>query len=598
MKKENKQFLKLECTNCGASLKMLDKTRAKCTHCNHIYLIDELDDELFDIKVDYGNTADVKRTVKNSKLLLLIIMSFAALVILGTLVLNIGALSSHYSSSDSGLPAANNGNLLVTFCEDIFDKNYRQITDEEFASIKYIRCSYTRDDTGEFYNIIEYSFTDYQDCTTEEDFQKTIQYWTYRTEGVGWVGDFDKLKGLTRFSNDNSTWMSYLHFWKHNEISYVETDDSMATVASILNPEKIKVLHLGSMGADMENISKFPNLEELSMNVHMDRSGEANLNELTKCTKLRKLVLGCGEDYTGLESIGALTNLESLYLTPAPLGECDFLKNLTRLEELHINSGEDGDLSILTQLPGLKKLYFLDGEELDADTIVTLSGLEELEAQFDTLDDLSKITALKNLEKLTLSVSEGNYAHYPYDEVTYYDLSFLEKLSRLHELTLCLDEGQYSGLEPLLNKPGLKRFSLEPDFTPWKLEISLKPELLMENPDLEFLAFTSCNFTDNSTGEPLGCSFLGLYPNVRRLYLMEWGDETLDLHFASDMTDLEFLVLDGSKVSDFTPLLNCHRLKKIYLGSYNSVNVEFPKDVTITSDPYMFWREEEEAAYQ
>lgn len=597
MKKNNSQFLKLECTNCGASLKMIDKTRAKCTHCNQIYLIDELNHELFDIKVDYGNTADVKRTVATSKLLLIIFVSLAAVGILGTLLLNIGALSSVFSSSDYGLPAANDGNLLVTFCEDIFDKSYREITEEEFASIKYIRCGYDRGDDGETYNFIAYSFTDYQDCATEEEFQETVQYWTYHMEGVSWAGNFTRFKGLTRFSNRGTTWMSYLRFWKHNEISYVETDDSMATVASILNPEKIKILHLGSMGADMEQVSKFPNLEELSMNVHLDRSGEADLSELKKCPRLRKLTLGCGDDYAGLESIGELTNLESLYLTPVPIGECDFLEKLTNLEELHIKAGDEPDISVLTKMPHLKRLYFLDNEEVDSDVIAGLTQLEELDAKLQTLDDLSKVSSLKNLRKLSVSVSEGNYAYHPYEEVTYYDLSPLA-LPGLEELSIELYDGHYVGFEELLNKAGLKKLSINGYFSMWRGDFHINPGKLNENPDLEYVYLSCCNFIDAATGDPLGYSFLSPYTNVKRLYLLNFDDYEIDISFTSGMEDLEFLVLDGTAIADFSPLLDCHRLKKIYIGSYNTVNVEFPKDVIITSEPYMFWQEEEEAEYE
>ena len=37
---------------------------------------------------------------------------------------------------------------------------------------------------GESFNAIWYSYTDYQDCASEEAFQDTVQRWYYRTKQV------------------------------------------------------------------------------------------------------------------------------------------------------------------------------------------------------------------------------------------------------------------------------------------------------------------------------------------------------------------------------------------------------------------------------
>ena len=65
---------------------------------------------------------------------------------------------------------------------------------EELESIRYIRCFYEREG-GENFNAIAYSFTDYRDCDSEEEFFETVKKWTYRMKSVSWPSDFTMLTG-------------------------------------------------------------------------------------------------------------------------------------------------------------------------------------------------------------------------------------------------------------------------------------------------------------------------------------------------------------------------------------------------------------------
>lgn len=584
-KTKKEQLLKLECINCGASLKMLDKTHARCAHCNQNYLIDQIEDEIIDINVDYGNNKELKRAISTSKVLLIVFVSLVSIILLITLAYNIAARTSYFSSADYNLPVRNRGNLLVTFCEDIFGKDYSQITEEELATIKYIRCSYERDENDQTYNVVDYSFTDYQDCESEEAFQKTIQHWTYRTEMVSWPDSFSMFKGLTRINTNDAIGLNSIQLYNKNVISYVEADDSLKVIATALNPENIKVLHVGILGTTLDEIGQFTNLEELVMDSNLNKAGSGeviDIRQLAVCKKLRKLELDCANGYTGKESLTELTQLESLYLSCTPLSECSFLKNLPQLKELYLYSGEEPDLSILSYLPNLKKLCFMDYDDIDAEPLGALTNLEELEAHLDSMESLNKLTALKNLQKINVSVSID---YFPMEEQQY-DLSVLAQLPNLSDVSIEFEGGgRYIGIESILNMPKMERVSIEYD---WRLGIFyliINEELLQENPNIRMLKLGgyNCELVGVDTQESSDYNFIRNYKNIRELYLNECSLTNID--FVSELQELEICSLIGNEIDDYSKLLDCHKLKQLYVKSGKEINVTFPPDVEVLEEP-------------
>ena len=216
------EALKLECTNCGGTLELEDKTHALCPYCGRRYLIDEAKGTVIYIQVDYSGNEELKGRVNRARRLLVGFLAMASVVVLIIFGFNIAARRSVFSTSDEDLPADAGGELLVIFCKDIFGKNFDEITPEELESIRYLRCSYEREGDREF-NVISYSFTDYQDCEDEREFQRTVKKWTYRTRMVSWPSDYSMFTGLTRVDTTGSAWLSMLHFAEGNQISYVET---------------------------------------------------------------------------------------------------------------------------------------------------------------------------------------------------------------------------------------------------------------------------------------------------------------------------------------------------------------------------------------
>lgn len=574
---EKAELLRLECTNCGASLELTDKTHAFCPYCGQKYLIDEARGTVINIQVDYSGNDEMYEAVSSTKKVLIVFLIVASLIALIIFGFNIAARKSVFSRSDEDIPVDANGQLLVIFCKDIFGKEYEDITEEELASIRYIRCAYEREGSESF-NMISYSFTDYQDCGSEEEFQDTVKTWTYRTKRVSWPSDYTMFTGLTRIDTTDAVWLSLLKFSPDSKINYVDTDDRLDTISNVLNPENIRVLHIGIMGTNLEGIGQYKNLEELDVDTNLTNAS-VDISGIEQCRKLKRLRLRCGKTYEGLSGLKELPELRSLYIDNVMLEDCTFLKELPGLEELSVYTGEDASLSILDSLPNLKRVYFLDQEYILPGEIGRLEGVEELSIAIKEKEALEEIAALSTLSSLRLHMSIHEYQ-------VPLDVSALGRLEGLEKLWI--DNfwgGEITGVEPILRLPKLTVFWLGRKGTS-EVELLLDEEALEDNPAIGELGFWGC--FPKSAGEEteeLDFSFLGHFPGVKRLYLDDC--DLTDISFAADLTDLRVCSLQGNQIGDLTPLLECRKLEKISVDKESASGVRFPEDVMVNVETFV-----------
>ncbi|MCI9163205.1 MAG: hypothetical protein HFG59_08110 [Lachnospiraceae bacterium] len=573
---EKAELLKLECENCGGSLELVDKTHARCPYCGQRYLIDEAKGTIVHVQVDYSGNKEMYQAVNNTRNALILFLAVGALVTLIVLGFNIAAKKSVFSTSDEDMPVDAHGELLVIFCKDIFGKEYKEITPEEFASIRYLRCSYEREGSEDF-NVISYSFTNYEDCGSEEEFQDTVKTWTYRTKRVTWPSDYTMFTGLTRIDTTNTVWLSLLKFSPDSRISRVDTDDRLDTVFGTLNPEYIKVLNLGIMGNNLEGIGRFKNLEELVVDTNLS-SQSADISGIEECKKLRKVWLRCGEAYTGLEKLSGLSGLQSIYLDHVRLSDCSFLKDITGLEELSIYTGEEADLSLLDSFPNLKKVDFLDQEYILPGEIPRLTGVEKLRISVGEQECLERLASVESLEELDLHLAVKEYG-VPTDISP---LARLTGLKRLHLDNFWGDE--MVGVEPVLMIPGLEEVWLGKE-TAGDLEPLLDPGLLEGNPAIQEMALLNCHPKDAATGEAIDFSFLSNYPGIKRLYLD--GCDLADISFVEGMEDLRVCSLMDNELLDLSPLLACRKLEAVSFDEKSAASARFPADVEVNTESYI-----------
>ena len=572
---EKAELLRLECTNCGASLQLTDRTHASCTYCGQKYLIDEAKGTIINVQVDYSGSDEMYEAVSSTKKVLIIFLIVASLLALIIFAFNVAAKKSVFSRSDENIPVDANGELLVIFCKDIFEKEYKDISQEELDSVRYLRCAYEREG-AESFNVISYSFVNYEDCSSEEEFQETVKKWTYRTKRVSWPGDYTMFNGLTRIDTTDAVWLSLLKFSPEARISYVDTDDRLDTISKVLDPENIRVLHIGIMGTNLEGIGQYKNLEELEVESNLSAQS-VDVSSIEQCSNLKSLRLRCGESYTGLEKIGALKQLKSLYVDQAFLGDCTFLTDLPQLESLSVKTGAEASLSILESLPNLKQVAFLDQEYIPSGEIHRLQGVKELSLAVNEAESLYELAALNTLEALKLHMSIKEY-NVPVDVSP---LGALEGLERLW-----LDNfwgGEMAGAEKLFNLPSLTVLWIGRKGTS-DVELLLDTELLQNNPSIQELGLWACYPESAADGEKLDYTFILHYPGIKRLYLEDCDLE--DISFVSELEDLRACSLQQNKISSLLPLLACKKLEIVAADADAAAGVRFPADVVVDLEPF------------
>lgn len=579
------ELVKMTCTDCGASLEIVDQTHARCPYCEQTYVIDEARGVVVNVNVDYGDSAEVQRTVKKTQHLLIGFLIVAVVIALFILGYNVAANRSLLSSSDLDAPIQEQGNLLVIFCKDVFDKEYREITPEEFASIRYIKYDYKRDgDSNDHYHVVYYSFTNYEDCESEEEFSDTVRSWTYEDSKASWPSDFSMMTGLTRIDTTDSTWMSLLHFSPDCKISYVSSDDSLEIISSKVNPQYVRVLDLGAFSDKLNGLEQYENLEVLkAKNAHLYTT--TNLSGIKKCSRLKELYLSCADTYEGVDEIAELSELKSLYMNGVTLSQCDFLKRIPQLEELSMKVGEDADLSILTYLPNLRKFdTIIDADGINTDQLLVLTKLESLRVTVNNKEDFLRLAQLTNLKSLRVYASfdemDKRYHYLPID------ISVFSQMPQLEQLQIRVSRmGGVCGAESILNMSAIKTFAMEAVIPGKKLW--LDQNLLVDNPNLETFCIKDLSVWDVVSEEEENYDFLSHYPNMKELWLV--SSDLTDISFVSALTNLEKCELEDNSITDYSPLSNCKKLEYLCVGLIGSNAVpDMPKDVEVVQDMHHF----------
>ena len=577
--------MQLVCQNCGASLKFVDKTHEVCPYCGQTFLIDESTGLVIDFKIDYSDSVKTRKTirgVKSTLILFFVVILFEVIVLLAG---NMSARKSEFTASDQRTQVEENGNLLRIFCKDIFGKEYEDITEEEFSSIKYLK--YNIESEGfEHYDVIYYSFTNYEECDSEEEFASTIERWSIDSMGVSWPSDFTMFTGLTRIEDKGNGGLMNQEYSKEAHISYVETDTYLDAVSEKLCPADIKVLHIDNnvFPDSLDGMEAYVNLEELKIDIYPS-TGDLDITGIRSCSKLKTLYLDCGVISAGIEEIGTLQSLESLYLNGVNLSDFEFLSDLAELKELSVSIGENPDFTGLTNLHQLKKLIFLNEEMVAVSEIAkleSLTGLEELKIAAESEEVFALLVKLTNLKKLKLKF-DVDFSMRIDEEVEPLDIGIFATMEHLESFCFLTDDASViAGVDLLLNMPQLKALQVGEDYAGISFEASpilLDPNILQDNPTLTKLCMANCQFVDSVTREQIGCDFLWHYPSIRVLKLDCCGID--DISFVENYQDLRLCSLRENEISDFSPLQACRKLEEVDICANPSEYHGLAEDVKV-----------------
>ncbi len=579
------QYLKLQCPDCGAPLNVQDKSHAACSHCGQKFIINKAGGLVVNMDVDYGDGKDTKNTITATLIVMGFILGIAFIVLIAVFSSNYEAIHSRLFSSDYDLLGRGKDPVKI-FCEDIFDKEYKEITEEEFASIRYIKYDNDRlPGTSENVHIIEYSFTDYQDCESEEEFQATIKRWTCQQAFTrDHEMSFNMLTGLTRVAiGGHSHLIKEDAFSKEADIRYVTTSsetDGEQFISKRMDPNKVEVLEYAAWG-DLEGLENFPNLKELKIDIWFGT--EFDFTKISNCKNLEKLVVKDRADsYIGMEQIGELKQLKILSLENIYLDDCSFISKLSNLEELTIRVDEENpQIKTIGNLPNLKYLHLTD-QCVPAKDIHWFQGVEVLKLSTNEVVAVEELAKLESLEVLDVYIEAYWVENGSYEREGILDISSLATLPDLKYLFIqpecgwVADELYVYGLEDILNNQNLKAVHINEQLSPFestlgeKVTYRIDTELLEDNEQLKNLQFRDCFFEDINTETVVKPDFMNHYTNLE--YLVMDGCGLTDIFFVEEMSGLKYCSFAGNEIQDFAPLNQCKFLEVAAL--YGNPNAE------------------------
>ncbi len=228
--------------------------------------------------------------------------------------------------------------------------------------------------------------------------------------------------------------------------------------------ELASVTTLSNEGIDgyvktLSDLDLMPNLEYVSLE---NESMLLSISQLSGKTKLHTLILsGCDLDNTDINSLGALTALETLDVSNNSLTSISALSNLDALKYIYLSHNNINDISVLgkakaieyidasynsiTSIPDFENSGTILTLILENNVISDISSIHQMTALTYLDISTNRITNAKTLAKLSnleeLDISNNSVANFDF-------LSSLTKLSSLN-----VNSTMFVNTKPLKNLP-------------------------------------------------------------------------------------------------------------------------------------------------
>lgn len=446
--------------------------------------------------------------------------------------------------------------ILGQFVSYIFQCPAKDVTDDQLAKIQQLVLRRNWDLWQ-----IGYSF-DTPGENQSQNYEDDLIWLTCSSEeGLGLSG-LTRLSGLKKLDVDNPVSARDVKGLQLQSISaYFSNPEEAAGVLE--NPDTVKELGFNSGVDNLDGIDLFENLESL----YFSYSEINNIDALIHVEHLKNLSMRCDESLTDFAVLEKLSDLERLSLEADGLKTIDFVSRLGNLESLEITGGKLRTLSGLENCAALKALAVTENMELkDMSAVSALENLQELTLEVPYGCPEPELNGLTGLKKLSLD--------------QFQDCSFIQNMSELTELHL-------DGCSPakgmdLSKLTSLKELSCT-SFTGIQLEIAaIEAFQMLERLDLHGAATyddisglfrmpklkelnisgMQCEIDfdavpENSTLQILHMDDMYLYENVWVSYqsgitMADWDEVLLDEHtdFLKKFSGLKELYLSSNELTD------------------------------------------------
>ena len=288
------------------------------------------------------------------------------------------------------------------------------------------------------------------------------------------------------------------------------------------------------------------------------------LTGLEQATQLTRLYLDKNQ-IRNVTPLAGLTHLKYLILDRNDIRNIQPLTGLTQLEELFIggNQIKNKGVQLLEKLTQLKALSLFGNQIRNIKPLANLTNLERLWLSDNQIRDVSPLAGLVNLETLYLS---GN----PITNTV--PLSKLKKL-KVVDIKITTPTAAAPAMIPDKNLAAVLRKALSLGANATITKQAMRRLTWLGASDRQIRDLTGLKYATELTDLDLGSnritnfSPLAELPKLRKLYL--WGNEISDLSVLPALPKLEFLDLNWNQVTDVSPLVGFTSLKELWLQGNN-----------------------------
>lgn len=493
------------------------------------------------------------------------------------------------------------------FVSVVFQKEYTEVTGEEYESITSLRLGDNKE--------VTYSINDGE--------EEVLYFEEYYSEDMTDLNCFPGLKKLDL--SNSSCILSKGDFDSLENLEEIGTQESPSILTSLIpHVEKIRSIKIGDdlMIDSLEGIEEFTNLEEL----YIEAEGISSIEEVCSLEQLKVLVIADGERIHNFGPLAALKNLKTLSITSSELKNIEFISEMKQLEDVTICKSYIKDIACLREHKNtLKQLTLIENYEVtDYSVLDELTGLEEAAIEFTYDSILPSFAGMTNMQTLSVVGAEdirfvGNAVNVTELTLADCNLENMEVLTGLNNLkALHINEaGTYTknlsplmkltGLElldisgtnifgyveELLSLPNLKEFYMDEcvvafDFNKITGNETIKTLSMKEVTLLDYGAdYDEQKYYANGEGTQISISdyteAFQKFPNVTELYLA--GDEIDNIDFVKYLPLLEVLDISDNYVSSVAPLKELPNLKVLWCQDNDIMDVsELGSEVTVIAE--------------
>lgn len=595
------KLIEMECENCGGALEQIDKERARCPHCDAIYLIDR--GEPKEIHIHHENSSSSQEGCMLASV-------FAIIVIILLFFLVVSIRESYTSNNRRSTTVATeaqeeqfHSEFFKTLVHEIYGVSVDEVTEKELGEltsiyvywekgcyvVEYIRnngeakqiqlddsLSCYMEDLKNFPNLTKIHFvTETIPQVALEQMNSLEEVWCQNTptdlatslahpEKLKTYGCFDAetLDGVDAFSQLEKLYIQDSELTDLSAISALSNlktleivgADAVTDFGVLHSLKQLEVLRIeAEQLKDISFVGQMPNLQEFSL----EDTIVIDISALEGRTTLKKILL---QDNRELDDYTALSSLNELEELTLELGSKAQMPDTSNWKKLHMLSiAGVSDVSFMQSLTGLKTLYLKGADCSTFDVFASLQNLEYLQigSVYGDLDNLNMLTHLSKLKVLDMS-----------GMTVYGNVEAIFSIASLEELNIndCSFGLHFDAIPEHTN---LKKLHMN--------RLRLWENIVVQQDGvLTYVDYDDVSFVDR-------IDVLKKFGNLEELYLQ--GNKLTNISFVEDLPNLKKLDITNNYVTDLRPLQQLSQFEIVWCGQ-NAISQgsDLGADVTVILD--------------